>query len=174
MNLSLMSIEYLTNSLLDPKVITREVKVTKRDAYFDFIVYRNARRSRIPFELNSSIAYLCGVILGDGSISLIHRKKVNTVLPYTFLKIFNQSLPFLLQINRLFKENFGTEGKLYKKNYCNCYVLQVSNKIVWLYFVKLLGLPIGKKSNISIPRSLLNKNIFKYFVAGLMDTDGYF
>jgi len=168
-----MSIEDLTAVLLDQKIITREVKVTKKDTYFDFVVYRNTKQFRIPFKTNSVMAYLCGVILGDGSISQINRK-ANTALPYTFLKIFNQSLSFLIQINILFKKNFGVDGKLYKKKYCNCYVLQISNKIAWLYFVKFIGLPIGKKSNLCIPKFLLNKTDFKYFIAGLMDTDGYF
>lgn len=43
-----------------------------------------------------------------------------------------------------------------------------------MYFNKLLDIKSEKKFHLKLPQELINPNLFKHFLAGFMDTDGYF
>ena len=89
------------------------------------------------------------------------------------LRIFNKTKSFLEQINNDFVHIFKFSGKITKKEDKNCYILTVNNKILILYFLKIIGLSFGKKASLFIPDALKNKKLLKYFLAGLFDTDGF-
>ena len=174
MDLSSLSVGEFKQIFFDSAIITQEAKIIKSTDSFLVCSYRYNKFAKVPFVLDERISYLAGVILGDGNICKSKRKKSNTSFPSIRLSVFNSSNKFLARINRLFFDLFGVSGTIKKKNYCNCYSLVFNSKIVWLFFVKLLSLPVGKKSNLKIPVEVITPDLFKYFVAGLMDTDGYF
>lgn len=134
-------------------------------------VRRSPFQIKLP-KLNSDIAYLSGVIFGDGNLTLIKRKA--SKYPRTKLKLYNSSFNFLLELNEIIHNNFNYNGKIYKKKDKNCYILELNNKIIWLYFTKFIGIKPKKKINLHVPYILRKKGILKYFIAGLFDTDGYF
>lgn len=133
---------------------------------------RSKYKVTIPTTVDKKIAYLAGVIVGDGNVVISKRKE--TKYPRTRILIFNASREYLEFLNDEFYSTFNIKGKIYKKKDKNCYVLAMNKKLIVLYFLKTIGLMSGKKDNLKIPISLIDKNLFKYFVAGLYDTDGFF
>ncbi len=124
----------------------------------------------VPLKTNESIAYLAGAIAGDGNFALTKRKKVK--FPRTSIRIYNASKEYLTELNHMFEENFRVGGIIRPKKDENCFELKIDNKVVWLYFNKITCLPL-KKENLIVPRAFENKALFKFFVAGLFDTDGF-
>ena len=90
------------------------------------------------------------------------------------LLVFNASKDYLEFLNNEFYSIFNIRGKIYKKKDKNCFVLSINKKLVILYFLKIIKLKPGKKNKLEIPIILKDKNLFKHFVAGLYDTDGFF
>jgi len=156
----------------DEKIIGTNIYTKEEQNHFILRMKRSKFSVKIPFKVSNDIAYLTGVIVGDGNITLIPRKI--SQYPRTKIRIFNNSRKFLFKINKLFKETFNIEGKLYKKKDKNCFYLTINNKLVYLYFVKIIGLKPKKKNELEIPKLIKNKKLLKYFIAGLFDTDGYF
>ena len=153
--------------IFDPRIIGSELRV-----YSNFVkVRRSPFQIKLP-EVNPEIVYLSGVIIGDGNLTLIKRKV--SKYPRTKLKIYNSSLDFLLKVKDIIKNNFNYDGRIYKKKDKKCYVLESNNKLVWLYFTKFIGMRPEKKVNLHVPCVARNKDMLKYFIAGLFDTDGYF
>lgn len=133
---------------------------------------RSGYKIRLPVKPDKRIAYLAGAIIGDGNISITQRKVSR--YPRLILRIFNSSKPFLNHINEEFHKAFGINGTIVKKPDKNCYILTINKKLVVLYFLKIVGLKAGKKINLRIPPTIKNKNLLKYLIAGLFDTDGFF
>jgi len=135
-----------------------------------------SKRSRfkiiIPKKIDERIAYLSGAIIGDGNITITKRKV--TKYPRLRLTIFNASKKYLSFLNKEFYCVFKINGKITKKKDKNCYVLTINQKLVVLYFLQIIKMHPGKKSNLEIPIAVRNRDLFRFFVAGLYDTDGFF
>ena len=139
----------------------------------DIIIWskRSKYRVHIPKSVNETISYLSGVIVGYGNISIVSRK--NILYPRTKLRIFNKSRKYLEQINSEFSNIFNLHEKILKKEDKDCHILTINNKIMILYFLKIIGLYPGKKLGLEIPKILRSRALLKYFIAGLFDTDGF-
>jgi serine/threonine protein phosphatase 1 len=108
-----------------------------------------------PKYVNENVAYLLGVILGDGnteinSISINEHYKKN-----------------LLVIQKILKETFGLKSNIFKRKNKNCYRIRINSiefrnsmdiKNKTTYFLNLIS-----KSKLNVRRS---------FIAGLIDSDG--
>jgi intein/homing endonuclease len=134
----------------------------------DFICTRRTR-TKIP-NINDKIAYLAGVVTGDGSLTICKRKKGG----YCYkINIVGQKLD-MENLVRLTKEVFSYEPKVFKdKRKQNCYFINIYNAALFAYFNKLGFLP-GKKRNIRVPPIIADDpSLFKRYMLGLIDTDGY-
>ena len=139
-------------------------------------IFIQIKRSKYKIKiakLNKNIAYLVGVIMGDGNITIISRKDVSKY-PRTRIRIYNSSIPLLKMLQMLFKDSFNYSGIITKKKDKNCYILEINSKIICSYFINFIGLKAEKKINLKIPIHVKKKEFFKYFLAGLMDTDGFY
>ena len=119
---------------------------------------------------DKDIAYLLGVVRGDGSLSQSKRKKGG--YHYTF-RIYSGNKESLNYLNSLFQNLFLIEGKILKdKRKESSYNLIIKNSVIFFYFA-ILGSEIGKKKHGKIPKIVKesNKNLANY-LAGLVDTDG--
>lgn len=134
----------------------------------DFICTRRTR-TKIP-NVNNKIAYLAGVITGDGSLTVCRRKKGG----YCYrINIVGQKRD-MENLTRLVKELFSYEPKVFKdKRKQNCYFINLYNAAIFAYFSKLGFFP-GKKINIRVPQVIAkDSSLFKHYMLGLIDTDGY-
>jgi len=133
--------------------------------------YLRTKRMRIKIpEVNDKLAYLAGAITGDGSIATCKRKAGGYYYSVRLwgLKEKLEHVPALL--NNLFEH----EPKILKdKRRRNCYYININSAAVYAYFV-LLGLPVGKKKELAVPRFIANNpSLFKRYMLGLMETDGH-
>jgi len=135
----------------------------------DFIVTKKST-VKIP-KLNKDLAYLSGVIVGDGTILKIRRKKGGF---HYKIKITSDSKNYLNTLNKIFEDNFNINGYIEKdKRKVHTYYLTLQNATIFWFFV-LLGHEIGKKKGPIIPSYFLNNKILLiHFLAGLVDTDGH-
>lgn len=161
----------ILDKLFDKGLLSDLRHLTKKEG---FIVWSKRSKYKIilPNKVDEKLAYLSGAILGDGNISITNRKISR--YPRLILRLFNASYDYLDRVNNIFYNTFGISGKISKKKDKNCYVLTVNQKLITLYFLKVIGLSAGKKINLKIPKTIKNRRLFKHFLAGLFDTDGFF
>jgi len=128
------------------------------------------RRSNITIpKFNNDLAYITGVIVGDGAMVKTIRKRGGN---HYVLSIFSNSKPYLDYLNQLFVQYFNYEGHIYKDKRHDVHSLLIQTASIFFYFVAL-GLPIGKSEEEFVPDIVKNNNkYFKEYVAGLCDTDG--
>ena len=126
----------------------------------------------LPKKMTSGLAYLCGVIAGDGSINYRDKNKEYSVECAGNSK---DEIEFYEKVvNPLFKNLFGFSPKLNYYSLGSTYGFRIYSKSLFYYFVNVIGLPYGKKySKLKIPACIINNNVFLInFIRGLMDTDG--
>lgn len=133
-----------------------------------FAVKRSKYKTRIPRTFTPNIAYLAGVIAGDGLLCKTTRPIVR--YPRVRIAIYNNSLNYLNNINDLFINEFGVGGKIYPQKDSNCFILYLFQRVVWLYFRNFFVLD---KKALKVPTQFANEELFKFFLAGVFDTDGY-
>lgn len=129
---------------------------------------------KLPKRWNKELAYVFGLLLGDGSLPVANSIRPNGKYQKRHIIFFvSNSKEFLEEIYiPLFKELFGltlkTELVKNKKN--PLYVCRIESKRVY-EFLKKKGFTIGRKAKIAkIPK--MPKKYEIYLLAGLLDTDG--
>ena len=128
------------------------------------------RRSNITFpRMNKDMAYLAGVIVGDGSMSRTKRKVGGR---HYIITICANTKDYLNYINSLFQKYFNYIGGIYKDKRHEVYNLCIQSAPIYLYFKIVI---FGNKKNWkkSIPKSISSRKVYiKEYISGLSDTDG--
>jgi len=108
------------------------------------------------------LAYLTGVIAGDGHIT--KRTQINIVTDSP------KYLSFLINLN---KKLFDISPKVYQDEN-GLFRLDINSHPLYFIFTRIIGLPKGKKKGVlKIPEFIYLNDSFKiYFLRGLFDTDG--
>ena len=121
---------------------------------------------RLPKTITPQLAEEIGIHLGDGFLSA---KKNDYRLKG---HMTDERYYYLDYINHLYKYLFNLDLKL--KDYENTIGFEVYSKGLWEFKTKVLGIPSGRKDNISMPEILKvnNQEILAGFIKGFMDTDG--
>jgi len=129
------------------------------------------KRTTTPIsEVNNKIAYLAGVITGDGSLNISKRKKGG----YHYRIQIIGHKEDLERIAILFKELFNYKPTVHRdERKANCYLINISSAAIFFYFIHL-GFASGKKRNMKVPAVIAaNPTLFKHYLIGLIDTDGH-
>lgn len=157
------------NKLNDPVIIS-DLRIKHEDNNsIVFGVKRSHFRIRIPKHATPEIAYLAGAIAGDGSFYLSSFK--DSKYPRVRLVITSGDASYLDLLNRMFVQVFGAGGRIRKDTRKrSCYDLLVNHRVIWLYFKKVLELD---KKKLVVPKQVANQALFRFFMAGFFDTDGY-
>ena len=115
----------------------------------------------LPKKMTSGLAYLCGVIAGDGSINYRDKNKEYSVECAGNSK---DEIEFYEKVvNPLFKNLFGFSPKLNYYSLGSTYGFRIYSKSLFYYFVNVIGLPYGKKySKLKIPACIINNNVFLF------------
>lgn len=127
---------------------------------------------KIPSNLTPNLAYLCGIIAGDGSIQFRESKKEYLLKcvgnPKDEVRLYHEV------ILPIFEEQFGFQPKAKHQDNGTTYGFIVYSKSLINFLVYEIGFPLGKKyQNIQVPRGFLKRNeLTDSFVKGLFDTDG--
>ena len=127
------------------------------------------------FKPNADFAYLYGLLIGDGSLP-----KANTIRPNGkkqsryLIYFFSNSKDFVEEVYLpLFKKVFGLlpSYSLVKNKKNPLYFVRIESLEVYNIFLKY-GFKNGKKSFIAEIPEFFHSKLHKYFLAGLLDTDG--
>lgn len=122
-------------------------------------------------QINRDIAYLAGVVTGDGSMIRCKRNRGGF---HHVIKITSGSKQYAEYLSRLFFEKFGYGGTIIRDLRKKAtYYLDIKSSVIFWYFV-LLGFEIGRKQKTKVPICFKQKkDLFLTYLAGLVDTDGH-
>lgn len=131
--------------------------------------------------LSKEIAYLIGVIIGDGNLSnYVKSKKKDPSKDYR-ITIDISDKEHLNYIYGIIKSLTGTRVKpkqsIQRGNRKPRLNIRVRNKELFLFLSEKIGIPKGNKSSIVFVPELIKNNtreIKSYFIAGYFDSDGGF
>lgn len=124
----------------------------------------------IPNNVTHDLAYLVGVLAGDGSISIRpnkHDYRIKCVGDVKHEKAFYHEV-----INPIFNKLFNINLDLKLQDSNTTYGFYIYSKALVYFFNKNFQLPIGKKySKLVIPKIIEKYGLIPYFLRGLADTD---
>jgi|SRR3989344_218190 len=129
----------------------------------------------LPLTITPELAYLIGVLTGDGCIH--YRKNKHEYSIHCAGHPIDEKSYYDLIIRSLLKNLFGISPAMqfFKKNKKGTiYGFRIYSKSLFLYLTQVIGLPIGKKYDyLQIPLVILERpDLIPYFIQGLFDTDG--
>src|SRR3989344_223348 len=136
----------------------------------EFSQYDKSRMVKIPNIITEDLAYLCGVLAGDGNINFNNNKGDYHVScignPKDEKEYYNEI------IVPLFKKMFNLDLKARYHDGNTTYGIRFGSKAISGFLVSKIGLPNGKKHNkLKIPNVFKNKKFINNFIQGLADTD---
>lgn len=134
----------------------------------DFICTKKTR-IKIP-KICEKVAYFAGVVAGDGNLNKCKRK----VGGYYYRVNVVGRKKYMEQLSVLIRELFHYQPRIHRdKRKKNCYVININCAAVFFFFIEL-GFRSGKKRNLRVPSLIAeDASLFKYYMYGLIDTDGY-
>ncbi|ACS91006.1 ATPase, T2SS/T4P/T4SS family [Thermococcus sibiricus] len=129
-----------------------------------FLLSVNSNLVKLIREVDDNLAYLAGVLLGDGYIASNGYYISATFDDEAYMEAF-------LNVTSKFLPNYTPQIKFNGKSA----VVTVSSKIFAEVLSRMFNIPKGKKSEIwGVPDVVLsNDDLMRYFIAGLFDADGY-
>ena len=120
------------------------------------------------FSINEELAEEIGWHMGDGSMNYYNNRGMYQLRGH----IEDDKLHYIQRIKPLFEKIYGVKIKLRKMKSTRVFGFQIwNNKII--DFKQKLGLPLGKKLELEIPKEFLNKKeLLVACIRGIFDTDG--
>ena len=125
-----------------------------------------------PPEMNSQLAYFCGVLAGDGSLGW-RKKKYEYSLKCVGNPLDEKEF-YIKIVSPICEEIFNYRPKVRHFDKKTTFGFRIFSKALVLYLSKEIGLPLGKKGiRLKIPTVFLENQIFtREFIKGFFDTDG--
>lgn len=110
-----------------------------------------------------------GLHIGDGSMNFYKGKGLYQLRGH----ITDDRVHYDTRISFLYESLFGIKISLRKMPSTGVYGFQIWNNDLAKYKHSILGLPLGKKYHINIPKKIMaDKTLAKSFLCGYFDTDG--
>lgn len=137
-------------------------------------IFDKKRGIKFPKRIDARVAELLGIMLGDGSINKYFAKG-RTATDYVISVTGNadKDRDYLVTfVSPLFYNLFGIKPKFFERSDQKTIFLLLRSKGVFEY-LKGIGLNIGRKDNIEIPKCILKRReLIIPLIRGLFDTDG--
>ena len=126
----------------------------------------------LPLKPTQDLAYICGILAGDGSIN--YRPKKNE---YSIKCVGNpkdEKEMYTEVIQPTFKKVFGISPAVKMRDGGTTFGLVIYSKDLVTYLTKTVGLPLGPRyGKLAIPKLFLgNHSLTTEFIRGVFDTDG--
>jgi hypothetical protein len=125
---------------------------------------------KLPEETSADLAYLCGVLAGDGNI-YVREEKYDYAIKCVGNPKDEQEFYYVV-ICPLFKKIFGLEikAKLLDKN--TTFGITLWSRALVQFLTEIIGLPRGAKHpSLHIPKIFNTKELKLAFIQGVADTD---
>jgi DNA-binding transcriptional regulator WhiA len=120
----------------------------------------------MKIKLNSQVAELCGIIIGDGNLWTNNRKYEITITGSP------KDRRYMDAVEKYF--TVVTNRNMYYRQRGRGLRISLYSKDAFVYFTEVLGIKIGKeKGSSTIPSQIIrNRDYCLAFIRGLFDTDG--
>jgi len=142
----------------DPKVLD---EITKLNPTF---VTHGGTYSKLPTQINNDIAYLCGLISGDGNLFTTTKRDY-------IVSVHNKERTLLKKAIQIFKDNFSYSTKIKQGHYC--WKVEVRSEVIHSFLNTIMEIESGAKQNIIIPKKIKSSTQFiQNFIAGFFDAEG--
>ena len=133
----------------------------------EFIQYQSARGEdfQLPLYLTEELAYLVGVIMGDGHLAEY------------FINIIDSSKEHIENLSHLLSNFFNSKIEFFIQSNANAWNVNILGKWIVRFFNFLSGQPINARKYPSLREPLIfqSNDLFRRaFWRGLMDADGSF
>ncbi len=138
----------------------------------------NGKKIKLPKKLDYKLAYLLGVIFGDGHLAEPNKSYDKLTTYNSELRITDQYRETFIFLTNLFKDLFGYTPKIYsERSKVNklFYRFVIKSKPLHRFIMVVCGMPVGNKSGkLKVPEIIKNAPLEfqKWFVAGFFDADG--
>jgi len=130
------------------------------------------RRIKIPEEMSGELAEETGIHIGDGNLFVYNSPAGNSYRYSITGDLVNEYLYHELHIGDLIKKLYNLKPTFLKRANKNCIETIIKSKAIVEFKNKILGLVIGSKKNIQIPKNIIcDKEFEKRCIAGIIDTD---
>ena len=125
----------------------------------DFICTKKTR-IKIP-KINKKVAYLAGVVAGDGNLNRCKRKEGGY---YYRVNVVGRK-EFIEHLQVLIRELFRYQPRIHRdKRKRNCYAININCAAVYFFFIQL-GFQSGKKDRLRVPSSIAeDAYLFKHYM----------
>ena len=149
--------------------VIKQIKLDASDIKFSKADIRKGLK--FPDTLSEDLAYLCGVLSGDGCISINNKKQDYAILlvgnPKDEIEFYDSI------IVPIFKKLFGIQIYPRITDHKTAYMTPIHSKALVEFFIKIFDFPIGKKyAKLKIPSIIKSDQKFVIsFIRGLADTD---
>jgi len=125
---------------------------------------------RIPEKIDQEVAYLCGMICGDGHLCIRPKKHEYSV--YITGNLENEREFYEDILRPMFIKLFGIEPKVKISKRDNSVNLIIYSKSIVNFFSEKCGIPLGKKEHlVRIPDFFRGTNLSRNFLQGFADAD---
>jgi|SRR3989344_1575204 len=127
---------------------------------------------KLPNKLSLGLAYLCGILVGDGSI--YQRKKKHDYVIKCVGNPRDEKELYYNVIGPYFKKIFGFVPNIKNQDSDTTFGFVIYSKNLFTYLTEIIGLSHGKKEQqLEIPQIFKEyKPLLISFVRGVFDTDG--
>lgn len=124
---------------------------------------------KLPKSINSDICFLTGIIIGDGTISKCRFRITIEMVSKNIMELVKSFLARSFQIDAKLKKVIDKRPNRQLR-----WKIEINSKPLWLFFSKVLDIPIGKKSDRVVVPSIIfsNNENLRMFVSGLFLADG--
>jgi len=128
---------------------------------------------KLPNEINSDVAEETGIHIGDGYLNCIKDKRGGWGYRYSIDgNLIDEYLYHDQFIKPLIKKIYNCNGYKSINKVKNSVQSNFRSKLIFYYKAKILGLSIGNKINIEIPKIIFEDDEFaKKCLVGIFDTD---
>lgn len=125
---------------------------------------------RIPERIDQEVAYLCGMICGDGHLCVRPKKHEYSI--YVTGNLNNEREFYEDILSPIFARVFGIEPKVKISTRDNTVNLIIYSKSIVNFFSERCGVPIGKKEHkVRIPDVFRDTDLVRSFLQGFADAD---
>lgn len=126
----------------------------------------------LPNEMSTDLSYLCGILIGDGSISM--RLEKNEYVIKCVGNPRDEKELYHKVIGPRFNKVFGLSLNLKYMDSNSTYGFRIHSKSLFRFFTEVMGLNYGRKDqSLNIPNKIKeNQDLMIFFIRGLFDTDG--
>jgi len=130
------------------------------------------RRIKIPEEITPELAEEIGIHIGDGNLH-IHSGSAGDSYSYSITgNLINEAIYHHGHIYNLIKNLYSVEPRFVERANKNSIETLIKSKAIVEFKNKVLGLVVGPKKSIQIPKNIMSNETFKKrCVSGIIDTD---